>query len=202
MSPNLARARQYALDRLSNELSPDLVYHSIFHTRDEVVPALERLALMEGVKGTPLLLLKTAGYFHDIGFVERYRDNEVIAVRIAQQALPQFGYTARHIKTIGDIIMVTRLPQTPHNHLEEIMADADLDGLGRDDFVEREEALRAEWAKMGRTFTDDEWFREQIRFLESHHYFTASARLLRDVGKQRNLNAMAGILAGMSKSNL
>jgi hypothetical protein len=40
------------------------------------------------------------------------------------------------------LIMVTRLPQTPNSLLEEIIADADLDSLGRADFQVRYEALR------------------------------------------------------------
>ncbi len=198
MSPDFPEARQYALARLANELPPNLIYHSLEHTRDDVVPALERLADLEGVTGEPLLLLRTAGYFHDIGFVERYLDNEVIAVRIAEQALPRFGYTPEQIQTIKGIILVTRLPQTPHNHLEEIMADADLDGLGRDNFIERGQALRGEWATLGQTFTDEEWYRDQIRLLQSHHYFTASARRLRDAGKERNMNCCLEILAGLA----
>ncbi len=198
MLPDFPGARQYALDRLATELSPNLVYHCLAHTRDEVVPALERLAELEGVTGEPLLLLRTAGYFHDIGFVERYLDNEVVAVRIAEQALPRFSYTPDQIKTITGIILVTRLPQTPHNHLEEIMADADLDGLGREDFIEREQALRAEWATLGRIYTEEEWYRDQVRFLQSHRYFTKSARRLRDPGKKRNIDCVIQILTSLS----
>ncbi len=198
MAPDFQAAKQYALGRLARELSPDLVYHSLEHTRDEVVPAAERLALLEGVTGEPLLLLRTAAYFHDIGFVERYLDNEVIAVRIAAENLPRFGYTPEQIEAIRGIIMVTRLPQTPHNHLEEIMADADLDGLGRDDFIQRERALRGEWLALGRSYTEEEWYREQVSFLQSHHYFTESARRLRDAGKQRNIECCSQILARLA----
>lgn len=198
MAPDFEAAKQYALDRLARELSPVLIYHSLEHTRDEVVPAAERLARMEGLTGEPLLLLRTAAYFHDLGFVERYLDNEVIAVRIAAENLPRFGYTPEQIKTITGIIMVTRLPQTPHNHMEEIMADADLDGLGREDFIEREHALRAEWTALGRNYTEEEWYREQVTFLQSHHYFTESARRLRQAGQQYNIDCCLQILAKLS----
>jgi hypothetical protein len=45
-SQNFEDAKQYAEERLGQELSPTLVYHGIAHTRDEVVPAVEMLASM------------------------------------------------------------------------------------------------------------------------------------------------------------
>src|SRR5690242_17751567 len=54
--PDFARAHAYALARLERELSPALCYHSVAHTRDDVVVAAERLAALEGVDGEALLL--------------------------------------------------------------------------------------------------------------------------------------------------
>jgi hypothetical protein len=50
--------------------------------------------------------------------------------------------------------------------------------------------LRRELAFYEDEFTDREWYREQIKFLESHSYFTASARRLRDRGKLRNIEKL------------
>ncbi len=180
-------ARQYALGRLERELSPVLTYHGIGHTRDDVVPAVERLAQLEGVEGEPLLLLLTASYYHDLGFVVRHDDNEIVAVQIAAQVLPGFGYRPAQIQTIGDLILATRMPQTPHTHLEEIIDDADLDGLGRPDFLVSNQNLRQEWAAFGRSFTDEEWYRDQVKFLEAHRYFTRAAQNLRSAGQAQNL---------------
>ena len=60
MIPDIEKVKQYILERLAHELSPALYYHSIAHTRDDVVPAAERLAVMEGVAGEDLLLVLTA----------------------------------------------------------------------------------------------------------------------------------------------
>ena len=72
--PDFERAKEYALKRLEKELPPDLLYHNLEHTRDIVVPAVERLAAMEGIEGEALLLLRTAAYYHDLGFVEHRLD--------------------------------------------------------------------------------------------------------------------------------
>lgn len=184
------QANEYALKRLERELPPNLVYHSLEHTRDEVVPMVKRLAEMEGVESEDILLLETAAYFHDVGFVEQRDGHELNSIRIAKAVLPGFGFTTRQIKTITDIIMATRIPQNPHTLLEEIIDDADLDSLGRTDYWERAQILRAELIAYGAHITDTEWCKLQKKLLHEHQYFTASARLLRDAQKQKNIVAL------------
>jgi len=184
--PDLEGASRYALGRLERDLPPRLFYHGIAHTRDDVVPATRRLAELEGVDGEELCLLITAALYHDLGFIEQYEDNEVISVRIAAENLPDFGYTPAQVDVVGRIIMATRLPQTPRTLPEKIMADADLDVLGRDDFWTKNAALRAELTAFGKQSSDEAWYVSQLRMLETHQYFTASARLLRDAGKRRH----------------
>lgn len=189
--PDLERAIQYVSGRLETELSKKLLYHGIAHTRDDVVLAAERLAVLEGVSEEDCLLLKTAAWFHDIGFIERYTDNERISVSIAGEVLPSFGYSPNQIKQVNGIIMATRLPQSPKNLLEEIMCDADLDLLGRDDFWDKNVALRTELELFGTKLTDREWCLRQLEFLRTHHYFTHSAQCLRGAGKERYYQEMA-----------
>ena len=192
--PDFERAKRYALERLEQELLPIMLYHSVAHTRDDVVPAAERLAALEGVDGEPLLLLRTAAYYHDLGHVEQYTNHEAIGARIAAEVLPHLGYSAAHIQVISDIIMATKLPQSPRTLLEEIMADADLDILGRDDFLARNQDLRAERAALGMPTTDEEWYSGQLEFIQTHRYFTAAARSLRDAKKQQNIKGMIKLL--------
>jgi uncharacterized protein len=189
-SHNFEQARQYAEKRLAKELSPNLVYHGIAHTRDEVVPAVETLAGMEGVRGKSLNLLRTAAWFHDLGYVEKPIYHELISARIALEVLPSFGYRQDEVEFVRWAILATALPQSPRNRLEEILADADLDILGSDSFMQRNQDLRRELAYLGKGFTDEQWYFRQLKFLEGHEYFTPSARSLRDTQKERNLNEL------------
>jgi uncharacterized protein len=143
------------------------------------------------VEGEELLLLRTAAWYHDLGFVENETGHEEIGAGIARQVLPRFGYSPAQIEMICGIIRATRLPQTPTTHLQEIMADADLDLLGRDDFWTLNQALRDEEAALGRPHTDEEWYGSQLVFLQAHHYFTPAARELRGEGKARHTGDMA-----------
>lgn len=193
--PHFERARRYALGRLERELAPILSYHSLAHTRDEVVPAAERLAAEEGIAGDSLLLLRTAAVFHDIGFVDRRNGHEAASAQIAEQVLPRFGYSPTQIEAIRGMILSTELGHAPTTHLEQILADADLDVLGRQQYAQRSQDLRDELAALGQSFSDLEWYEGQLALLETHQYFTASARKLRDTGKQRNLDVVRALLA-------
>ena len=95
------------------------------------------------------------------------------------------------------MIMATRLPQSPRTLLEEIIADADLDVLGRSDFFSRNEALRQELANRGQEIGRKQWAEGQLAFLISHAYFTPAAKMLRDEMKQRHIAELRKMLDGL-----
>lgn len=192
--PDFEGAIIYILRRLENELSPALTYHSLFHTRDDVIPATRRIGELIGLSGQDIQLLEVAAAYHDGGFLIQYREHEMAGVSIAQKVLPQFGFSEEMSRTISGMIMATRLPQSPKTLMEEILADADLDSLGRYDFFERGSKLREERTLRGEHITDVAWYDEQVRFLRGHRYFTQAARTLRDEGKKQHLEALRVII--------
>jgi uncharacterized protein len=185
--PDLRSAREYVYRRLQTELPSDLTYHGIHHTRDDVLPAAVRLAKLSGLNGTQLLLLRAAALYHDLGYVEQYCCNEEVAVRLARETLPRFGFEPEQIETIAHLIMATQLPQAPASILEAIMCDADLDSLGRADYPEVSRNLYEELVTYGAHMTLTEWYERQLEFLTTHTYFTDAARELRAPGKAKNI---------------
>ncbi|MFB6305607.1 MAG: HD domain-containing protein, partial [Flavobacteriales bacterium] len=183
---NYRKAERYLLNLLEENLPDNLYYHDISHTKD-VVRAVERLAFMEGVEGEDLFLLQTAALYHDAGFVEQYDNNEDIGVRMAKEILPQYGYTPDQIETVARLIKVTEVPHDPQDHLEEIICDADLDYLGREDFHEIADQLKTELMERGKIQSDRQWDEMQVKFLKMHKYFTKSAKNLRLEGKKKHL---------------
>lgn len=192
--PDWDAVKAYALARLARGLPTELRYHSVRHTCNDVLPAVERLAALAGVNGHDLLLLRTAALYHDMGYMEQYENNEPIGVRIARETLPDFGYDAQQIETIERMIMATQMPQTPQNFLEELVCDADLDSLGREDYLETSHDLHAELVACGASITLKEWYQRQLNFLSNHTYFTEVARELRDPGKQENIRRLKTLL--------
>ncbi len=200
-SQNFEQARQYAEQRLEQHLPSHFVYHGIGHTRDEVVPAVEALAAMEGITGTSLLLLRTAAWYHDLGYIENPVHHELIGARMATEILPSFGYKPDHVEIVRWAILATALPQSPNNLLEQILTDADLDVLGQPAFMRRNEDLRRELGSLGKQFTDEQWYNQQLKFIEAHQYFTASAHTLRDPQKTVNINTLKEALQELSSHN-
>lgn len=183
-------ACQHILDELDRRLSPALTYHTSGHTRD-VVEQADRIARSEGITDAgSLALLKTAACFHDAGFIHAYDDHEEESCRIAMALLPQFAYSPEQIEVICQLIRATRLPQSPTCLLGEILCDADLDYLGREDYFAVSQTLLAEWLAYGRLSDPERWPAIQRSFLQNHRYFTRSSQQLREPRKQQ---ALAGI---------
>jgi uncharacterized protein len=191
---DISGACAYAEKRLAAELSPALSYHSLAHTRDDVVPAARRLAAMEGIGGELVQLLHTAAWFHDIGFIKRRTGHEETSAAIAATALPRFGYSAGQVAIVVELILATQVPQQPRTQLAMALVDADMDSLGRDDFMATSQALREELAAFKQTIAEPAWLERQLRLLRSHRYFTPSARALRDAQKARNIALLERLL--------
>lgn len=169
-----SKAERFIMSKLLNELSPKLHYHSYYHSKD-VTRQAERIAIGEGITDEDLFLLKTAASYHDAGFVKQYENNESIGAKMAEEILPNFGYSTSQIKRIKELIYVTEVPHNPKNKLEEIICDADLDYLGRDDFHEISDKLRRELKEHGKIDSDRQWDEMQVKFLEQHRYFTKTS---------------------------
>jgi uncharacterized protein len=187
-------AKKYIEERLRNELPESFSYHSYAHVQD-VYRVADQLAGLEGIDGEGRILLLIAVLFHDSGFLTNPRDHEVASCILAKEHLPRFGFSPEQLEVICSMIMATRLPQSPKNRLEEVICDADLDYLGRDDFWSTGQKLFAEMKMNGLVHDVRDWNEMQVRFLETHHYFTESAKTLRNAKKLVHLGEVKSLLA-------
>jgi uncharacterized protein len=181
------RAGKFILNKLRNELPAHLSYHGIDHTLD-VYAAAERIAKEKGISSYEQKLLLTAALFHDSGFIKRREGHEAESCNFARQYLPLYGYHPTEIELICGMIMATRIPQSPQTYLEEILCDADLDYLGRNDFFSTGNKLFEELKFEGLIKTENEWNKIQESFMTRHHYHTANSVKLRQAKKEEYLN--------------
>lgn len=193
---NVAGIENFVVKALGTQLSSKLHYHNLSHTLDVVKSAL-RIAEQEGVNESyDLVLLKTAGFLHDSGFLNTFVDHEEEGCLIAQAILPDYNYDQEAIDIICSMIMKTKLPQKPETLLERILCDADLDHLGREDFKEVSSRLFDEWKALGRVDENMDWSLIQFTFLESHHYWTGTSQNMRSHLKNQYLQELRGIVIG------
>jgi class 3 adenylate cyclase/ligand-binding sensor domain-containing protein len=177
---------EFVLSKLEDGLPDNLYYHNVKHTID-VVTQVELIGRAEGVNDQEMLILKTAALFHDMGHLVNYDTHEEESVKLAKKILPEYKYTSTQVRQICELITVTQMPPRPKNLLEEIMCDADLDYLGRTDFVPVSINLYKELAERNKIDSILEWNQMQLRFIKNHQYFTQTAQKLREVNKKNQL---------------
>lgn len=194
VQPDYEGAIKYALDRLRTGLHEIYTYHCFAHTAEDVLQAVKRLSVRAELPANEARLIEVAAAFHDVGYVQSNVNHEGIGIDIVKGVLPNYGFSQSEIKAVASMISATRMPQSPTNYNEEILADADLDSLGRDDFMETSRALWLEYEALGSSRSWREWLQFQVIFLQNHRYFTDVARSLRDVGKQRNITKLQKML--------
>ena len=193
MKPNYQAAKKCAFNLLK-QLPDYFTHHNIVHTK-RVLNACIELGKLEDINENKQLLINTAGLYHDLGYLERYINNEKIGAKIASNILPLFNYSKNQINQIEQMIMATRLnydnskiiqSASPNNILEKIICDADLYHLGHPNFLKERDRLRTELKAFGGKISKNEWLHQQLSFLEGHEYLTYSAKLLKKPQKEIN----------------
>ena len=173
--------------KLRLDIGSDIIYHDARHTMD-VIQATERIALAEGVDERSIMLLKIGALFHDTGYLYGHDQHELRSVEIFREQAIGYSIDENSLNTIEELILSTRVPQSPHNHLESILCDADLDYLGRRDFPVLSEFLYLELLSHKRVKDREEWNNRQLQFFESHTFCTQYARDHRSERKKQNLS--------------
>ena len=185
--------QEIILDKLEKELPDYLFYHNVKHTVD-VVTEVELIGWGEGCTDEEILLLKTAGLFHDAGHTVAYDNHEFYGTELAREMLPKYNYTKEQIDRICEIIMATKLPPRPKNLLEDIICDSDLDYLGRSDFIPVSNTLYEELKAQNKIGELNDWNKIQVKFISGHQYFTKTARSLREVNKQLQIERIQSLI--------
>lgn len=182
--------KSHILQILEVGLSDSLTYHDINHTLD-VEKQILKIAAAEGITNQEDLEdLQIAALYHDTGFLQVHTFHEIVSCELARKYLPDFGLTNNRVENICNIIMATKFPHEPHNILEMIMCDADLDYLGRDEFYDTSNKLRAELITYKIIKPDTDWNEFQINFFTKHNFFTKTSKEKRGPEKMARYNEL------------
>jgi predicted metal-dependent HD superfamily phosphohydrolase len=167
---------------------PGLIYHSLLHTQ-EVVQVAEQISAHYQLSDDDQLVVHASAWFHDVGYLFGPPEtHEMIGAEKAAEFLQAQGINGEIIEKVKGCILATRLPQTPHNLLEEIICDADLFHFGNESFAEKNKLMRKEKELiLGTEIGGSVWREGAIRLLQSHNYFTDYVKTLLKKGKEENL---------------
>ena len=168
----------------SGELLP---YHNLEHTRN-VVESANILSNHYQLNEEERFCVLSAAWFHDLGVTNGpLEGHELRSAQLAETWLLEKQVHAGIIEKIKNCIMATRMPQSPGNLPEMILADADLWHLGTDLFTDQQKRLRKEIEQTNGSEIDTEtWRNNNIKMLTGHQYFTEYARYLLQPKKEEH----------------
>lgn len=175
------------LDDLSTKLPEHLSYHSLEHIKD-VANVCDHYIDYYMISDRVARLIRIAAVAHDYGYIFTPVEHEERSIKEVRPLLTD--YSEEEIAQIAGMIRATKVPQNPKNLYEEILADSDLDYLGRDDYDRIGEGLRKEFLHFGVISNDEDWLQLQIKFLEGHSFHTDWAKLHRSDAKQQKIQQL------------
>jgi len=172
----IKKAEAYISNLFRDKLSNKLIYHNFAHTID-VVGYARKIGKKSGLKDDELEIVTLASWFHDAGYIDAYKGHEDKSKGIAEKFLKENQYPLEKIQKVLGCIEATRVPQNPHNLMEQVICDADLVHLGEVDFFEYSDLLRTEWQSLDiKNIGEAEWDKISVELLSSHKFFTPYAR--------------------------
>jgi PAS domain S-box-containing protein len=166
-------------------LPKNYTYHTIEHIRD-VVEQSEIIAKKEKISKAEIQDIKLAAWLHDVGYIWEPARHEARGAEYATAILTALNFPKIKINQITGMIMATKIPQSPKNIYEQIICDADLDYLGRADYIVNSNRLLQE-INLIKKITELDWLYIQDKFLRAHQYFTTGSINSRESKKQERL---------------
>ena len=170
------KVQKFVQDTLTEKLANTYVYHNYNHAK-RVVKHINELLDEENISDEDAEILRVAGWMHDLGYVQQPQGHEALGAEIATAFLTKEGYDTDKIKKVADCILATELTHTPNSPLECIIRDADFSHFGSKNYEHTSDLLREEFRQMGKTYTDIEWMKENIKMFNKHHRYHTSYAL-------------------------
>jgi predicted metal-dependent HD superfamily phosphohydrolase len=186
----LQKSQKYVETFLKENLSEGIYYHDLEHTQ-EVVNASQEIGIASDLSEDELETVLIAAWFHDTGYYKGMKDHETLSKDVAVEFLKNEGVDENKITDVAGCILATEVPQHPKNIMEEVLCDADLYHVSTKEFFMKSELLRKEFSLI---FPDeiqlDDWFKNSIKFLKNHTFFTDYAREKLMPAKNENLKKL------------
>lgn len=176
------------LEELKGKLASYLSYHCYEHIID-VANVCDKYIRLYRIDDDMAKLIRIAAVSHDFGYTVSPIGHEERSIKLIEPMLRPI-LTKEEIALVNGMVRATNVPQEPKTFYDKILADADLDYLGRIDYNQISENLHQEFLHFGVVKTEREWLDLQIKFLENHEYHTLYAKWNRRKLKLRKLKEL------------
>jgi predicted metal-dependent HD superfamily phosphohydrolase len=121
--------------------------HRSYHTLQHLLECMAALESVLAIAPHPAEV-EMALWFHDSVYDTRRSDNEARSAAWAKKALSSAGASAESLRSVEDLVMVTKHDALPHTPEGQILVDIDLSILGASEqrFAEFERQVRQEYS--------------------------------------------------------
>jgi len=188
------QAKKYVSELLSNLKEKWYEYHNLDHTLS-VYERASYLANQEWLDEELQETIQLSALFHDTWFIEQYDDNEPIWAKIAEEWLKQQNYPEDKIDIIKQVILSTILWSATNTKLEQIIKDADMDNLWRNDCFKLGIDLRNEMKNIKNIeFSDKERYERISSYILNFTFFTKTQKKERNEKLEEMKNELQNII--------
>lgn len=186
----LLKSQKFVEAFLKENLTKGIYYHDLEHTQ-EVVKASIEIGAASNLSAEEMETVLIAAWFHDTGYYKGMENHEAASKEVAEDFLRKEGVDEQKIADVTGCILATEIPQHPKNIMEEVLCDADLYHISTKEFFKKSELLRKEFSLVFPTEIQlDEWFKNSIKFLKKHSFFTDYAKDNLLSAKKENLKKL------------
>jgi len=182
---------EYILKMYDEEAPPNLYFHNSQQIRS-ICNQADLLSRSERLPEEEYIYLKLSAVFVETGYITDYDKPLEAACSLVDEILPRYGFNTGDIAETKDLI-VNSFGGTYNTQADKILHDARWDYLGRVDFIKLTEKLLHEETEYGKVSDRKAWFREQRKFVKEHDFITETAKLLRGVTMEQQIETLNGL---------
>lgn len=198
----LEQAEDFVQNLFKDKLSEAFLYHNFGHTLS-VVNSVKLMAKDLELTSEEREQLLLAAWFHDTGYTKGCEKHEESSSKIAQSFLQEKNYPDDGIAKVVSLINATHMHYQPVNELEKIIKDADYSHLAKKDFSAVSELLRVELKSTSqKDFSDEEWAKENLKFLNQHRFYSDFAIQNWQTKKDKNIQKLLEKVAQFETKNM
>jgi len=167
-------------ESILKDLPDSLHFHRIEHIQ-KVYNYSFLLCRAEEVDQYDRLIIRTAALLLYTGLTQSYTNYENRSAVICREILPEFQYSEAQIDQVCNLILATKMPFEPRNHLEKVLIDARMDYVGRPEFTTRIKLLYNELKENGIKINGQQFKHQQLEVLYEFEFFTLAGQRHREV---------------------
>lgn len=185
MNELVLKVEQFVIDLLVNKLPLEFTYHNLEHTKLVVEGAIT-IGEAENLTKDEMEILLIAAWFHDTGLAHTKENHEEESVSIAAGFLKQENVDHQLVAKVSECIMATKFGAIPKEKTHQVIRDANMYHLSKDDYGDFAKKLRIEWSLVhNKHYSNKEWHSRNLEFLTSHEFHTPYAKETLLDNKQR-----------------